>query len=92
MVREPMPVVYFFLDVSFNVVQTGATATTSGIINPIIAGLPEGPRTQVGIPMFDSTHFYNLKRASQQPLMLIVPDVQDVYTPLQTDVIVPLLE
>ncbi|KAF9594960.1 hypothetical protein IFM89_035530 [Coptis chinensis] len=53
----------------------------------------EGPRTMVGIATFDSTiHFYNLKRVLQQPLMLIVPDVQDVYTPLQTDVIVQLSE
>lgn len=27
-----------------------------------------------------------------QPLMLIVPDVQDVYTPLESDVIVQLAE
>lgn len=27
-----------------------------------------------------------------QPLMLVVPDVQDVYTPLETDVVVPLSE
>lgn len=27
-----------------------------------------------------------------QPLMLIVPDVLDVYTPLQTDILVPLSE
>ena len=27
-----------------------------------------------------------------QPLMLIVPDIHDVYTPLQTDVIVPVSE
>lgn len=27
-----------------------------------------------------------------QPLMLIVPDIQDVYTPLQSDVIVQLSE
>jgi|AraCvinosormetaG_1042628.scaffolds.fasta_scaffold00388_4 hypothetical protein len=27
-----------------------------------------------------------------QPLMLIVPDVQDVYTPLETDVVVQLSE
>ncbi len=27
-----------------------------------------------------------------QPLMLIVPDIQDVYTPLQTDVVVQLSE
>ncbi|KAL5707852.1 Protein transport protein Sec24B [Ranunculus cassubicifolius] len=47
----------------------------------------------VGFATFDSTiHFYNLKRVLQQPLMLIVPDVQDVYTPLQTDVIVQLDE
>ncbi|KAK3032913.1 hypothetical protein RJ639_034961 [Escallonia herrerae] len=53
----------------------------------------EGPRTMVGVATFDSTiHFYNLKRALQQPLMLIVPDVQDVYTPLQTNIIVQLSE
>ncbi|KAF8411765.1 hypothetical protein HHK36_004323 [Tetracentron sinense] len=55
--------------------------------------LQDGPRTRVGIATFDSTiHFYSLKRALQQPLMLIVPDVQDVYTPLETDVIVQLSE
>ncbi|OIV91281.1 hypothetical protein TanjilG_01812 [Lupinus angustifolius] len=94
MVREPMPAVYFFLiDVSMNAVQTGATAAACSAISQVIMDLPKGPRTMVGIATFDSTiHFYNLKRALQQPLMLIVPDVQDVYTPLQTDVIVPLSE
>ncbi|GMI77120.1 hypothetical protein like AT4G32640 [Hibiscus trionum] len=94
MVRDPMPAVYFFLiDVSMNAVQTGATAATCSAINQVISDLPEGPRTLVGIATFDSTiHFYNLKRALQQPLMLIVPDIQDVYTPLETDVIVQLSE
>ncbi|KAE9618491.1 putative von Willebrand factor, type A, Zinc finger, Sec23/Sec24-type, sec23/Sec24, trunk [Lupinus albus] len=94
MVREPMPGVYFFLiDVSMNAVQTGATAAACSAISQVITDIPKGPHTMVGIATFDSTiHFYNLKRASQQPLMLIVPDVQDVYTPLQTDVIVPLSE
>ncbi|PWA72722.1 Sec24-like transport protein [Artemisia annua] len=94
MVRDPMPAVFFFLiDVSMNAVQTGATAGACSAISQVIADLPEGPRTMVGIATFDSTiHFYNLKRALQQPLMLIVPDIQDVYTPLQTDVIVPLSE
>jgi len=42
----------------------------------------------VGFGTFDSAiHFYSLKRAQQQPLMLIIPDVQDVYTPLQMDLI-----
>ncbi|KAG7026137.1 Protein transport protein Sec24-like protein [Cucurbita argyrosperma subsp. argyrosperma] len=94
MVRDPMPAVYFFLiDVSMNAVQTGATAAACSAISQVISDLPEGPRTFVGIATFDSTiHFYNLKRALQQPLMLIVPDVQDVYTPLESDVIVQLSE
>ncbi|XP_076918795.1 protein transport protein SEC24 C-like [Bidens hawaiensis] len=94
MVRDPMPAVFFFLiDVSMNAVQTGATAGACSAISRVISDLPEGPRTMVGIATFDSTiHFYNLKRALQQSLMLIVPDVQDVYTPLQTDVIVQLSE
>ncbi|KAG9454824.1 hypothetical protein H6P81_007728 [Aristolochia fimbriata] len=94
MVREPMPAVYFFvIDVSMNAVQTGATAVSCSAISQAIADLPEGPRTMVGIATFDSTiHFYNLKRALQQPLMLIVPDVNDVYTPLQSDIVVPLAE
>ncbi|MCD7447266.1 hypothetical protein HAX54_026385 [Datura stramonium] len=94
MVRDPMPAVYFFLiDVSMNAIQTGATAAACSAISQVISDLPEGPRTLVGVATFDSAiHFYNLKRARQQPLMLIVPDVQEVYTPLQSDVIVQLSE
>ncbi|RLM57913.1 hypothetical protein C2845_PM18G06560 [Panicum miliaceum] len=94
LVRDPMPAVYFFLiDVSMNAIQTGATAAACSAIAQAISDLPEGPRTMVGIATFDSAiHFYSLKRAQQQPLMLIVPDVQDVYTPLQTDLILPVSE
>ncbi|XP_044499274.1 protein transport protein Sec24-like At4g32640 isoform X2 [Mangifera indica] len=94
MVRDPMPAVYFFLiDVSLNAIQTGATAAACSAISQVISDLPESPRTLVGIATFDSTiHFYNLKRALQQPLMLIVPDIEDVYTPLESDIIVPLSE
>ncbi|KAG4112678.1 hypothetical protein ERO13_D13G176500v2 [Gossypium hirsutum] len=94
MMRDPMPAVYFFLiDVSMNAIQTGATAAACAAISQVIADLPEGPRTMLGIATFDSTvHFYNLKRVLHQPLMLIVPDVQDVYIPLETDVVVQLSE
>ncbi|XP_073013012.1 protein transport protein SEC24 C-like [Typha latifolia] len=94
MVRDPMPAVYFFLiDVSMNAIQTGATAAACSAISQALSDLPEGPRTMVGIATFDSNiHFYNLKRGLQQPLMLIVPDVQDVYTPLQADLVVQLTE
>ncbi|KAF7064238.1 hypothetical protein CFC21_070608 [Triticum aestivum] len=91
LVREPMPAVYFFLvDVSMNAIQTGATAAACSAISQSLSDLPEGPRTMVGIATFNSTiHFYSLKRAQQQPLMLIVPDIQDVYTPLHMDLILP---
>ncbi|KAJ3671893.1 hypothetical protein LUZ60_007972 [Juncus effusus] len=94
MVREPMPAVYFFLvDVSMNAIQTGAAAAACSAISQAISELPEGPKTMVGFATFDSTvHFYNLKSSQQQPLMLIVPDVEDVYTPLQTNIIVPISE
>ncbi|XP_062203524.1 protein transport protein SEC24 B-like [Phragmites australis] len=94
LVRDPMPAVYFFLiDVSMNAVHTGATAAACSAISQALSDLPEGPRTMVGIATFDSAiHFYSLKRAQQLPLMLIVPDVQDVYTPLQTDLILPISE
>ncbi|KAG2620540.1 protein transport protein Sec24-like CEF isoform X2 [Panicum virgatum] len=94
LVRDPMPAVYFFLiDVSMNAVHTGATAAACSAISQALSDLPEGPRTMVGIATFDSAiHFYSLKCAQQQPLMLIVPDVQDVYTPLQTDLILPISE
>ncbi|KMZ62821.1 Protein transport protein Sec24-like [Zostera marina] len=89
-----MPAVFFFLvDVSMEAVQTGVTAASCSAISQAIADLPGGPRTMVGIASYDSTiHFYNLRRFLQQPLMLIVPDVQDVYTPLHTDIIVPFIE
>ncbi|EEE53131.1 hypothetical protein OsJ_35930 [Oryza sativa Japonica Group] len=94
LVRDPMPAVYFFLiDVSMNAIQTGATAAACSAISQALSDLPEGPRTMVGIATFDSAiHFYSLKRDQQQPLMLIVPDIQDVYTPLQTDLILLISE
>ncbi|KAL5204376.1 hypothetical protein ABZP36_009247 [Zizania latifolia] len=94
LVRDPMPAVYFFLiDVSMNAIQTGATAAACSAISQAISDALDGPRTMVGIATFDSDiHFYSLKRAQQQPLMLIVPDIHDVYTPLQKDLILPVSE
>ncbi|KAL2612677.1 hypothetical protein R1flu_024369 [Riccia fluitans] len=94
LVRPPMPAVFFFLiDVSMNAVQTGAVAAACSAINRALSDLPEGPNTMVGIATFDSTiHYYSLNKNLQQPSMLVVPDIQDPYTPSQTDLIVPLSE
>ncbi|XP_024381127.1 protein transport protein SEC24 C [Physcomitrium patens] len=94
MVRPPMPQVFFFLvDVSVNAVSTGAVASACSAINRVLADLGDDTRTLVGIATFDSTvHFYNLNTSLQSPSMLVVPDIQDVYTPRQTDLLVPLAE
>jgi protein transport protein SEC24 len=93
-VRPPMPPVFFFLiDVSMTAVSSGAVAAACSAINHALADLGEGPQTRVGIATFDSTiHFYNLNKELQTPSMLVVPDIQDVYTPLQNHLIVPLSE
>ncbi|KAG0560568.1 hypothetical protein M758_10G185600 [Ceratodon purpureus] len=94
MVRPPMPQVFFFLvDVSMNAVSTGAVTSACNAINRALGDLGDDPRTLVGIATFDSTvHFYNLNKNLQTPSMLVVPDIQDVYTPRQTDLLVPIIE
>jgi len=89
-----MPQVFFFLvDVSMTAVSTGSVAAACSAINRALADIGENPQTLVGIATFDSTiHFYNMNRSLQMPSMLVVPDVQDVYTPRQNDLLVPLIE
>lgn len=94
MVRPPMsPVFFFLIDVSMNAILTGATMTACSAVQRALGDLPEGPQTKVGIATFDSTlHFYSFNQALQQPSMLVVPDIQDVYTPLQTGLTVSVSE
>ncbi|EPS66653.1 hypothetical protein M569_08123, partial [Genlisea aurea] len=94
MMRETLTRVYFFLiDVSLHAIKTGAAAAACFAISQVISDLPVGAQTKVGIATFDSTvHFYNLSHAVQQPVMLVVPDVQDVYAPLESATIIQLAE
>lgn len=93
LVRPPMfPVFFFLIDVSMNAIATGATAAACNAVQMALGDLPDGPQVKVGIATFDNTlHFYNFSQA-QQPSMLVVPDVQDVYTPLQSGLTVPVVE
>lgn len=94
LVRPPMsPVLFFLIDVSMNAVVTGATVTACSSVQRVLGDLPEGSQTNIGIATFDSTlHFYNFNQALQQPSMLVVPEIQDVYTPLQMGLVVPVSE
>ncbi|CAI5520886.1 unnamed protein product [Closterium sp. Naga37s-1] len=93
-IRDAMPPVYFFLlDVSFNAVASGAASAACSSISRILQDLPEGGRTLVAFATFNSTiQFYSLNSSLAQPSMLVVPEVEDVYTPLPSDLIVPLDE
>eukprot|EP00501_MAST-03F_sp_TOSAG23-6_P002268 GSMAST32.ASY1.ANO1.2368.1 assembled CDS len=53
--------------------------------------LPGSPRTQVGFITFDSSiHFYNLKPQLNQPQMLVVSEISDVFLPAPDDLLVNL--
>ncbi|MCO5596334.1 hypothetical protein L7F22_050395 [Adiantum nelumboides] len=92
-VRPPMlPMFFFLIDVSMNAVATGATAAACSTLHRALAELLNVPHAKVGIATFDNTlHFYNFNQ-SQQASMLVVPDVQDVYAPLQSGLTVPVVE
>lgn len=46
---------------------------------------------QIGIATFDTTvHFYTLQASQSQAQMLVMPDVEDVYSVSSTSVVVPL--
>lgn len=93
MVRPPMcPMFFFLIDVSMNAVATGATAAACGAVQKALGELPNVPQVKVGIATFDNTlHFYNFNQG-QQPSMLVVPDVHDVYAPLQAGLTVSVIE
>ncbi|KAI5067109.1 hypothetical protein GOP47_0017637 [Adiantum capillus-veneris] len=93
LVRPPMlPMFFFLIDVSMKAVETGATAAACSAVHRALGELFNVPHAKVGIATFDNTlHFYNFNQG-QQPSMLVVPDVQDVYAPLQSGLTVPVIE
>ncbi|KAI8615643.1 Sec23/Sec24 trunk domain-containing protein [Chytriomyces sp. MP71] len=86
-VRAAKPPSYVFaIDVSWNSVSFGMLRHAVEAIRGLIyegesGGLPRG--SKVGIFTFDrNVHFYNLKSTLEQPHMLVVPDVNDMFVPL----------
>ena len=53
------------------------------------AGGDNRQHTQVGFVTFDSSyHFYNLKASLSEPQMLCVPDIDDPFLPLPSELLV----
>ncbi|KAM9457408.1 protein transport protein Sec24B isoform 1-T1 [Clarias gariepinus] len=94
MLRPPQPAVYLFiLDVSHNAVETGYLSVLCQSLLDNLEKLPGDSRTRIGFLTFDSTiHFYNLQEGLSQPQMLIVSDIDDVFTPTPDNLLVNLKE
>ncbi|EJD51221.1 CPII coat sec24 protein [Auricularia subglabra TFB-10046 SS5] len=95
MVRPPQPLVYVFLvDVSHAAVQSGMLATATRTILENLDRIPNGEdRTKVAIIGFDvSLYFFSLTAEATDVNMLVVSDVDDVFLPQPSDLLVNLTE
>ncbi|KAG5650908.1 COPII subunit [Sphagnurus paluster] len=95
MVRPPQPAVYVFLiDVSHTAVQSGMVATATRTILENLDRIPdEDQRTKVAVICYDvSLYFFSLPPGSTDPTMLVVSDIDDVFLPKPTDLLVNLAE
>ncbi|KAI0074462.1 protein transporter SEC24 [Panus rudis PR-1116 ss-1] len=95
MVRPPQPAVYVFLiDVSHNAIQSGMVATATRTILENLDRIPDdNGRTKVSIIAFDtSLYFFTLPPGSTDSSMLVVSDIDDVFLPKPTDLLVNLQE
>ncbi|ORX73679.1 hypothetical protein DL89DRAFT_276965 [Linderina pennispora] len=93
--HNPRPATYIFaIDVTWNAVQSGMVATAAKTIKDLLyqgPGLPAG--TRVGIITFDrSAHFYNLLSSLDQAQMMVVPDIRDIFVPLNEGLAVDPIE
>ncbi|KAF8629024.1 hypothetical protein AX15_003599 [Amanita polypyramis BW_CC] len=95
MVRPPQPAVYVFLiDVSHAAVQCGMVATATRTILENLDRIPdEDERTKVAIICYDaSLYFFSMPPASTDSSMLVVSDIEDVFLPKPSDLLVNLAE
>lgn len=93
MVRPPQaPAFIFVIDVSYSAIQSGMVATAARTILDSLERIPnEEKRTRVGFITVDSAlHFYNLNNESAEPQMLVVSDLDDVFLPSPSDLLVNL--
>ncbi|OZJ02336.1 hypothetical protein BZG36_04591 [Bifiguratus adelaidae] len=95
MARPPQPPVYIFIiDVSYPALQSGLLHVAAKTMSENLDRLPNADgMTKVGIITVDtSLHFYNVVSGTDEPEMLVVSDVDDVFLPQPTDLLVNLTE
>ncbi|KDQ09348.1 hypothetical protein BOTBODRAFT_179058 [Botryobasidium botryosum FD-172 SS1] len=95
MVRPPQPPVYvFLLDISHAAVSSGMVATATRTILESLDRLPNADnRTKVAIIAFDvALHFFSIPPGGTEASMLVVSDLDDVFLPKPTDLLINLSE
>ncbi|GBM35805.1 Protein transport protein Sec24B, partial [Araneus ventricosus] len=90
MLRPPQPAVYLFLlDVSHGAIETGYLENFCKVMLENLDELPGDSRMRIGFITFDgSIHFYNLGEGLNQPHMLVVSDIEDVFLPSPDNLLV----
>ncbi|CAO3589565.1 unnamed protein product [Absidia cylindrospora] len=108
-VRTPTPLHYVFaIDVSAQAIRSGMLKSCCDALKVALYSTSLDQRTlpsanKIGILTFDKdVHFYNLHSSLSQAQMLVVPDINDVFCPLQagffvdseqsSDIIIELLD
>ncbi|KAG0193416.1 COPII coat Sec23p-Sfb3p heterodimer component [Apophysomyces sp. BC1034] len=88
--RTPVPLSYVFaIDVSTHAVQSGMLKAFCEALKEALYGTNSaehkiGPGNRIGLITFDrGVHFYNLTPSLTQAQMMVVPDVNDMFLPLQ---------
>ena len=93
MVRPPQPVCYVFL------IDVGPQARQNGMVGAVARGIAESldklpnsdGSTRVAFLAFDDRlHFFHITPASAEFTVMVVSDVDDVYLPLPTNLLVSL--
>ncbi|KAJ2721324.1 COPII subunit [Coemansia sp. Benny D115] len=93
MVRPPMPPVYvFIIDVSYASVQLGAPGCIGQAILAALDRIPNtDDRTKVAFIAADAAlHFFQVRAESAEPQQLVVSDLDEVFLPSPTDLLLNL--
>ncbi|KAJ2345920.1 COPII coat Sec23p-Sfb3p heterodimer component [Coemansia sp. RSA 2618] len=83
--RESQPASFVFaIDVTWNAVQNGMVAQAATAIRDALYGGPGlPPGAKVAIITYDrSAHFYSLAPSLDQAQMMVVPDIHDMFVPI----------
>lgn len=80
----------FVLDVSYHALGNGTLTVCINAIRDLLNRIEDPERTRIGFVAYNTElHYFNLALASQEPRVVIVPDLEEAYAPLPFNSIMP---